>query len=215
MDDLKKYTHGTMHDELNWIDIQQHAMRILSAEEKVVSITSDELITRKDVVDRARDLGYNVITIPSSLRQRIRGQKDVKGKTIVDLNEFNKIDNESFEFKFIEPKQLKLKEKEVFEKTDKILKLIGGKPNRVKKILISENMRKDFLSITDPDGLWEPSKKRIVIHRRVLKSLPSFSGTLLHEIAHVTSGAGDNSRWFEQELTKYIGILTESAIQKK
>ena len=112
VDDLKNYTHGSQHDELTWIDIQQHAMRILSAKEKVVSISTEELITRKDVVDRARDLGYNVVTIPTNLRERIRGQEDIKGRTIVDLNEFNRIDRGSFSFKFVKPNALTNREKQ-------------------------------------------------------------------------------------------------------
>lgn len=212
VDDLKKYTHGEMHDELNWIDIQQHAMKIFSANEKVVTITSDELMYRPDIVNRARDLGYKVVTIPSTLREKIRGIKDIKGKTIVDLTEFTRIDDESFEFNFLKISDLSSKEKVIYGYTNQILSLVGGKPLGVKDILISSNMRKDFLSNQDPDGLWIPKEGRIVIHRNQLKNLASYAGTLLHEIAHAKSGAQDSSRQFEQELTKYIGELSQKII---
>jgi len=213
VDDLKRYSHGTMHDELSWIDIQQHAMKILSAEEKVVSVSSEELITRKDVVDRASDLGYKTVTIPKNLRERIRGEKDAKGRTIVDLQEFNKIDRDSFKFKFVKKEELGDNEKRVFDKTDDILSLVG-RPFRVKEVLISENMRKDFLSYEDTAGLWESSKGRIIILRKQLRSIDSYAGTLLHEIAHAKSGVPDVSRPFEKELTKYIGLLVKKSLEK-
>lgn len=213
VDDLKNYTHGSQHDELNWIDIQQHAMKILSAEEKVVSITTEELITCKDVVDRAKDLGYNVVTIPTNLRERIRGQEDIKGRTIVDLNEFNRIDRSSFKFKFVKVKDLSKQEKIVYDKTNQILSLIGGKPFMIKDIVISENMRKDFLSYEDTLGLWEASERRIIILRNQLRSLESYAGTLLHEVAHAKSGASDVSRLFEKELTHYIGRIAKNNLE--
>jgi len=213
VDDLKNYTHGSMHDELNWIDIQQHAMRILSAEEKVVSITAEELMTKKDVVDRAKDLGYQVVTIPTNLRERIRGQTDIEGKIIVDLNEFNRIDHATFKFKFVQPNKLTSQERQVYDRTKDILSLIGGKPSVVKEILISENMRKDFLSYEDTMGLWEAAKRRIIIVRSQLKSLESYAGTLLHEVAHAKSGASDVSRPFEKELTNYLGKLAKSSLE--
>lgn len=213
VDDLKNYTHGSQHDEMNWIDIQQHAMKILSAGEKVVSITTEELITRKDVVDRAKDLGYNVITIPTNLREKIRGQEDIKGRPIVDLNEFNRIDRSSFSFKFVNPRDLTKQEKSIFDQTNQILSLIGGKPSLVKEIVISENMRKDFLSYEDTLGLWEPSERRIVILRNQLQNLESYAGTLLHEVAHVESGASDVSRSFEKELTSFLGKITKKSLE--
>lgn len=213
VDDLKNYMHGSQHDELNWIDIQQHAMRILSAEEKVVSITTEELITRKDVVDRAKDLGYSVVTIPTNLRERIRGQEDIKGRTIVDLNEFNRIEKSSFTFKFVKPRELTKQEKSIYDQTNKILSLIGGKPSIVKEIVISENMRKDFLSYEDTLGLWEASERRIIILRNQLRNLESYAGTLIHETAHVKSGASDVSRLFERELTYYIGLLVKKSLE--
>ena len=57
-------------------------------------------------------------------------------------------------------------------------------------------------------GLWECDKGRIVIRRDQLKTLESYAGTLLHESAHATSGAGDVSREFELELTNIIGQIS-------
>ena len=41
-----------------------------------------------------------------------------------------------------------------------------------------------------------------------MKNIKSFAGTLLHEVAHATSGANDVSSEFEDELTKYLGEIS-------
>ncbi|MEM2914351.1 MAG: ATP-binding protein, partial [Candidatus Bathyarchaeia archaeon] len=42
--DLKEYNTGRMHDELKWIDVQEHAVKILNATKRVVFFTSNELM---------------------------------------------------------------------------------------------------------------------------------------------------------------------------
>ena len=77
---------------------------------------------------------------------------DITGKPIRDLGQFVAEYQESFEFKFVNPKELKVSERKVFEKTDEILRLVGGKPKLVKEIKISETVRKNLGSLVDDDG---------------------------------------------------------------
>ena len=39
-EDLQKTTVGNAHDELSWLDVQEHAVRILSAKQKVLFISA-------------------------------------------------------------------------------------------------------------------------------------------------------------------------------
>lgn len=39
IEDLKEYSSGNMHDELKWVDVQKHAIKILNSKEKVVFLT--------------------------------------------------------------------------------------------------------------------------------------------------------------------------------
>ena len=105
VNDLKNYFTGEMHDELKWIDVQEHAVKILNAREKVVFLTPEELMTATNMVDEAKSGGYRIVTIPENLKERIRGLKDISGNTIRDLEEFYSEYEESFEFKFVEPNQ--------------------------------------------------------------------------------------------------------------
>jgi hypothetical protein len=42
--------------------------------------------------------------------------------------------------------------------------------------------------------------------------MEAYAGTLLHEAAHATSGAGDATRAFETELTNFLGIIAKLAV---
>jgi len=206
IDDLKEYSTGLMHDELKWIDIQIHAVKILNSQEKIVFLTSLELMTYGHVLDQIGDMGYKVITIPENLRKKIRGLKDITGNILRDLDQFQSEYTESFEFKFIDICDLETDEKEIFNLQKVIFEIIGGRPKNIKEILISETMKKDFLSSIDVNGVWDGEK--IIIKRDQLQFVESFAGTLLHEVVHAKSGSQDSTREFELALTSLIGHLT-------
>jgi hypothetical protein len=213
VNDLRNYQTGELHDELNWIDVQERAVMILNATSKVVFLTPEEMQSATMMVDEARNAGHEIITIPTSLKERIRGKVDIRGSPIRELGQFYKEYNESFDFKFIDPKDLTPTEKTIFNMTDKILSLINGKPKIVKQIIISETMRKELGSFMEAEGLWESGTGRIIIKRSVLKNLERYAGTLLHEMAHARSGALDVSREFELELTSLLGTASSAAVE--
>jgi hypothetical protein len=212
VNDLKEYYTGEMHDELNWIDVQEHAVKILNATERVVFFTTEELMYATNMVDEAKKSGYKIITIPENLKQRIQGSKDISGTFIRDLDQFYSEYNESFEFRFIDPSDLTPREREIFGKTDEILSLMGGKPRKIKEIKISEIMRKELGSFIERQGVWEKHTGRIIIKRSQLKRIEEYAGTLLHEVAHAISGTTDVTREFEDELTRLLGIISSSAL---
>ncbi len=212
VDDLKNYQSGTMHDELKWTDVSVHACKLLNSFEKVVFFTPEELKCAANMVDEARRGKYEIVIIPENIKEKIRGMCDVSGNPIRDLAQFQKEWNESFKFKFIEEKDMTSKEKEIFRMTDAILNFIGGKPQNVKEIKISETMRMESHSFSEAAGLWEESTGRIIIKRDQLRSLKDYAGTLLHEIAHAQSGAPDVSSEFEQQLTSLIGVAVSKAL---
>lgn len=210
--DLGNYSTGQMHDELTWIDVQEHAVKILNAAERVVFLTSEELISATHMVDEARTGGYRIVTIPENLKDRVRGQGDIHGDTIRDLGQFYREYNESFEFRFVDPGELSRAERRVFSMTPKIFRLIGGKPRRIREVRISETMRKEPGSFVETNGSWDPADRRIIIKRDQLRSLAGYAGTLLHETAHATSGATDVSRDFEAALTGLLGIIASRVL---
>lgn len=214
VNDLQHFELGDTHDELNWKDVSVHACKLLNTKKNVVFLTPSELIKAKDMVNCAENDGYTIITVPETVKEKIVGQNDHLGNPIRDLEEYKKEWNRSFDFNFIDEKDLTYNEKHVFKEKEKILNLVGGMPPNVKKILISETMRLDPISYTEADGLWDGQEQRIIIKRSQLKSLESFAGVLLHEIAHATSGAGDVSQRFEHELTKLLGEISAKRLKR-
>jgi hypothetical protein len=61
-------------------------------------------------------------------------------------------------------------------------------------------------------GLWEPMEHLIVIKRSELRSLETYAGTLLHEVAHAVSGTPDVSAAFEDALTAETGTVATAAL---
>lgn len=212
-EDLKNFDSGKMHDELKWIDVQEHAVKILNSSEKVVFLTPSEMQSETMMVDEAKQAGYRIVTIPENLKQRIQNQQDIKGEPIRDLGQFAFEYQESFEFKFVDYDKLTGSERKVIDETNRIFALIGGKPKRIKEIKISETMRRKLGSFVEDSGLWEPVKGSIIIKRDTLSSLAEFSGTLLHEASHAISGADDVTRDFELELTNLIGKVVEDVLK--
>ncbi|MRJ06975.1 MAG: ATP-binding protein [Epsilonproteobacteria bacterium] len=213
INDLKNYFSGEIHDELKWIDVQEHAVKILNATERVVFLTPEELMTAADIVDEAKSAGYRIVTIPENLKKRVRGSKDISDNPIRDLVEFYREYRESFEYKFVDVDQLTEEEKRVFALTDKIFDLIGGRPEVIKQVRISETIRKDLESPRETVGVWEPKTGSIIIKRTQLRSVEDYAGTLLHEVAHAISGTSDVTREFELVLTELLGKVAKQALK--
>lgn len=209
--DLSKYDSGKCHDELTWIDIAVHACKLLNSLKKVIFLTSMEMFDARNMVDEAKSSGFQVIIVPETVKEKIQNSKDYEGNPIRDLGQYTHEWNDNFKFKFVDVEKLNKKEKEIFEKKDKLFGLIGGKPRNVKSVLISETMRLDS-SFNEASGLWDGTN--IIIKRDQLKDLNNYAGTLLHETAHALSGASDVSREFELELTRIIGIVSAKNMVK-
>jgi len=205
--DLTNISVGTEHDELTWIDVQEHSVKILNQKGKYLFITSHEAMRYPDMIDHARSSGHTVIIIPEALKIKIQGTKDLSGNPIIDIGQFIENYNDSFEFRFVDPDKLNDKEKAVYQLTPKILDLFGQMPKKVKEIRISSTMRKDFSEEVETLGCWDQKSSSIILSRKTLKSISDYSGTLIHELIHAKTGYDDVTRAFETSLTEKIGDL--------
>ena len=192
---------------MKYIDVAAHACKILNTSSSVVFVTPQQLQYDAAAIDNARSDGLSIVVIPDTISQKIQGMKDISGNIMMDLGQHDLEWNDSFEFKFVKPSELTSDERKIFDKTQDIFDLIGGKPKMIKDISISETMRREDSGI-EALGLWESDKKRIVIKRNQLEKIEFYAGTLLHEAGHALSGAGDVSREFELELTNIIGKVS-------
>ncbi len=213
-DDLQNINYGTQHDELSWIDVQEHSVKILNQNEKVLFVSSTDIMLHPDMIEEAKASGHQIISIPENLKEKIKGGTDLSGNPIIDISQFTTTYNDSFSFDFISIENLTPQEREVFDLTSDILNLIDGKPRIVRNIKISTTMRKDFFSEGETVGIWDSNSGSIIILRKMLNSIKDYAGTLIHEAIHAKSGMGDISRNFEHELTIAIGQVCEKALSK-
>lgn len=211
-DQLRALEHGTASDEVRWKDVAMHACKILNASGSYLFVTASQLVENPAAIDHALDDGHHIITVPDSIHAEIAGVKDVKGTPIRDLSVYQEEWKNSFRFDWVPPEKMTQTERMIFSKIPAILEIVGGLPEQVKAIRVSETMRSDFIRGIDIDGLWDPITSTIVILRDQLRSLEDLAGTLLHEVAHARSGYGDVTSAFEIELTDLLGVVAAAAV---
>ena len=217
VEDLQEFGSGNKHDELSWNDIAMYASRKMSEINTATTyVTTDNLKNNPSLIDDMRRNGYNPVVVPDNLINKMEDYNTgaEEGKTLVTANQYIKEEQNRFTPQIVEIDSLSVAERRVYDITDKILELIGGKPRNVKCIQIVEKIYESEI-FNETVGLWEPKENRILIKRNQLNELNSYAGTLLHECAHAISGASDVSRDFEAELTNVIGCIANKLIDNK
>lgn len=210
--DLQAHSEGEAHDELSWLDVQEHAVRILNSLKRVIFVSSAEIVSRPDLIDDARSTGFHVVAVPENLTRKIQGISDIAGQPVTELRQFVKQHNEGFVFDWVSPDSLDAQERAVWNQCDFILGMIGGRPSVVKDIKISESIRRDPYARAETVGLWDWNEGWIIIKRSQMRSLSGFAGTLLHEALHAKFDLSDVSRDFESHLTELAGDLAARVI---
>ncbi len=152
-----------------------------------------------------------MVVISEQQREKLVAQAVEGGPELRTLDVYAREFNESFQYKFVDPRDLTHAEKTIFRLAQPILGLVGIRPPWAPALRVSETMR---ITATDTEGVWDPSIPAIVIKRASLSSVPRFAGTLLHEAAHATTATPDLSRAFEEILTRYLGTVADRALQK-
>jgi hypothetical protein len=209
-EDLGQFTSGHQHDETSWVDVAIHASKILNASDQVVFVTADELESGQAHLEYARREGLRIVTVPDRVHARLRGEKDVDGRPIRDLDEYITEWQDRFEYEFVDEAHLTDMERKVFSITEQIYSLACLDARWT--VSISETMQPAMLG-NEVLGCWDPDGQRIVIRRDQLRSVESFAGILLHEIVHASTGTNDLTFEFEDALTEILGRLTASILR--
>ena len=207
IDQILTRGRGQLRDELQWIEISQHALTVLHQRDSVIFVTEDELHSHPDVVDHARRDKLKVVIITRAEKKKLLEQAETGGVATRTLETYVAEFNESFEYTFVNGDQLDDAERSVYERTGEILDLVEADDDL--EVRISETMR---ISRDDTDAVWDPELDAIVIKRARLKSLPDYAATLLHEAAHAMTGTHDATREFENVLTGYLGKTSNAAL---
>lgn len=210
MAELQKIPMGTNSDEVNLVDIQAHATKEYNAIHNIVIVSASNAYNfTNDDKEKIIESGREVVIVPDIAYEKLKGDKDYTGK---EIGTFQTVINEytaNFEYKFIEYEKLSYNEKLIFNLKDKIMNIYPNKFNR--KILISETINEIISG--DTLGVYDMSSNSIIIKREVLNDKKKFCNVLFHELVHANTGYNDNTRNFENELGKIIGILSELVLR--
>lgn len=208
--DLQSIQKGTNHDEINWIEVQEQAVRILAARGKTIFLTSQQLLYMGATVQEARHDGYKLVFIPEKTLPRLSGLRDINGNPILDLAGFVKTWNASFVYDFIDPAKLKRAERNSWSILPELMRLAGDHAKRVGEVRISNTMRLDE-GAYETEGVWD--SPNIVVKRSVLDSPRHFARVVLHEIAHASSNANHGSIPFMAAIDDLAALAAVEAIE--
>lgn len=214
VEDLQEFGSGNRHDELSWNDVAMYAsMKMSELNTETTFVTADDLKYTPSLIDDMRRSGHNPVVVPDNLISKMEDYNTgaVEGKTLTTAKQYVKEEQSRFVPTVVDIDTLTADERSIYDKTEKILQLIGGKPSNVKEIQIVDKIYESEI-FSETVGLWDANEERILIKRKQLEKLSKYSGTLLHECGHAISGAGDVSRDFEAELTDIIGVLVSKML---
>lgn len=215
IDDLQSYQNGMMHDELGWNDVALYAsIQMQQINDKVVFVNSNETLNNYSIIDSMKKDGYTPILLNDKILYKINDYNRNLGDDadrLVTSSVFLQKQQDNFVPIKIAEWAMTRQEKLVYQQTNNILNLIGGKPKNIRNIYIVDKIY-DSDSAYETVGLYRPELNEILICRSQLASLSAYAGTLLHECIHASSGYGDVSREFEIALTDTLGKLAKKIL---
>jgi hypothetical protein len=208
--DLAEFQSGAQHTESTWVDVALHASRVVSATGEVVFVTPNQLAQGGPLFDYAREEGRRLLVVPTKVMDRLKDETDADGNPIRTLDVFAREWQRSFLFSFVDEDDLTVRERAILGRAGDVYALLGLARDQW-PIRISKTMRPGAKGV-DAAGVWDPTAGHIVLQRGQLRSLERFCATLLHEVAHATSGTDDATLEFESVLTDQLGVLGNAAL---
>ncbi len=202
------------HEELTWLPVQEHAVRLLNKGKKYVFYKDDGPLLQNSLISEVQRDGLIPLGIPKKLWKKILGQGDYQQSPIFTLDEYAKQRNANFQPEFISEEELTEAEQQVWASRKKIFGAIGGRPAQIREVRVAEKIVLKEKANSEVIGVWEEKYLRIVVRRDQLRSHRAFAAVLLHEIAHATSGADDITAGFEHELTNLLGKVAEALLNQ-
>ncbi|NLN49755.1 MAG: ATP-binding protein [Clostridiales bacterium] len=205
VNELKKLEEGGCYDEINYLDVQVHAMKTYNAQKPVVFLSQEGLYELSpDEKEKIEESGREIVIVPGNAFDKIKNSTDINGKPMGTVDLIYKEYNKNFKYSWVAPEDLSPKRKIVWEKRHIVMDWLGDKKWR-RKIKISETIN-EFISF-DTEGVYDREEDAIIIKDSVLDKENLFYNVLIHEYIHATTGYPDNDRDFENELGKIIGRM--------
>ena len=156
---------------------------------------------------------HQAVAVTASRHARsLGGTTDLDGRPMIDLEAYRQEFNDSLVFVLVDPAELDPVERAVFDMTSPIVSLAKTNLRGTGiDVVISETMRLDEGG--EPIlGLWDPQERRVILRRDLLHSLDRYAGILLRELGRALTGTFDETREFEEELTRLLGVVAAAGL---
>lgn len=196
-------------DELRWNEIESTTAQGLAEVPgiKPVYMTPEErnALSANDI-EQIEEQGRAIIFVSGKAIGKAKGRLDT-------MEEVKGEYNESFTLGIVDVAKLEAHELESLRSGRIMKELLEGRGMPpFPPVYIAERLRATRYDFTGTKGYWDPEQKRILIKRDQLATRSDFLGVLLHEYCHCISGAADNTRDFENELTSMCGLLADALV---
>lgn len=211
--ELKNYNMGGSYDEINYVDIQVHAMKTYNTRKPVMFVSQERAYQlTNDDKEKIKDSGRELIIVPQNAFDKIEYSKDYNGNAMGTFELVQKEYNEGFKYIWVSTESLSSSRKNVWEKRNDVMNWLGD-TNWRHKIQISKTINENVSG--DTQGVYDSNENAIIIKEDILDNETIFIDVLIHEYIHATTGYPDNSREFENELGKIIGRMGAELFNKQ
>jgi len=206
-----------------WADVGVFALERLCEQKSVVAVSQHQLEYDRHHIDDMRKEGTLPILMKEQELKRVRKLQQEFNTNIRLLKDWIKQDQEKYNLDPVAEAEMSKSERNVFATRNRLMRLVGIPEDDEPEIIVSNTTRppKNIgeaggeIVQTHVVGYYTRLTDTIVIHRGQLKTKVDFAGTLLHELAHRTSHRPDVDRGFELELTRYLGMVGASAVERR
>ena len=210
--DMEGFARGETHDEVKWTDVAERVVvQLAELDPATVFVTAAERWSRPELIRRAQDEGRRVFVVPDALAARLARTGN---ESVMTLGRFVRDWNERVVIEPLDVDVLTPAERSVLDLAPAVLRVAGRAEDDV-PVVVSETLHLTPDGRETADGLWEPGEGRIVVNRRCLQTRHRFVSTLLHELAHATTGATDLTPAFEEGLTDLLGRTGVAALARE
>ena len=197
--DLKNVMSGINKDEAGWVDVATYAAKTLNRNGDVTFMTpAQRAELSNQQIEILKESGKMLIMVTDNVYSKIAGIVNTFDNVYQEYND-------SFQYNFVNYRDLTQAEKKVFDLKEAIIKFCKKYEYQYDvQIKISETIKVDEYGV-ETQGICDYETDSIIIKRSALKSEHMFISVLIHELTHYQHGYPDNSRDFENDLTEILG----------
>ncbi|MGC9522583.1 MAG: ATP-binding protein, partial [Anaerolineae bacterium] len=201
VEQFRQHGSGNAYDELGWREIRRLALDLFPKQRRVVYFGD----APNTAPDRPRVAALSADATPTAAEDVSAQPRGSEVRAVAYLREHQARAG----MPSVPPDELSPSEARIYERTSEILGLVGLDSAESPPVRIVETLP---IVRDDVGGRWDPTLPAILVRRRELASLQAYAGTLLREVARVTSQEAYLTPACQRTLTTYLGKAAAAAI---